>query len=207
MRIAGITATILATATLAVGGTTVAHADPASTLPTLRGSSDGVDYRASVAKDQRSVVTELAEGRFHLIDDGRIVTVTDRDDKVIAALPTVVRVGDSEVALRAQVARSGTQLTVAPLHQAADPVREVTNRERFFAEVDKAMPQIQQGAAIGAAIGFVLGFPLGLFAFDFITVPITTVVGAAIGAFGGLYSVGGDRAVEAARDYLLAPDA
>ncbi|MBF6211462.1 hypothetical protein IU433_07920 [Nocardia puris] len=203
MRISRITATALlalATTGLASG---VAPADPAADPALdLRGAFHEIDYHVSVAEDRRATVTTLTDGRFDLVSDNRVVTVADRDGEVVAALPMTLHIAGQRVDLVPDLDESGTRLTLAPAEMAETPVREINAQQRFFAEAEKAMPQILAGAAIGAGIGFLVGFPLGLFVFDFITVPITTVVGGVIGAFAGLYHGGGQPAIDAAEDYL-----
>ncbi|WP_235916237.1 DUF3482 domain-containing protein [Antrihabitans cavernicola] len=202
------TATALAAVSVATLGGAVAHAQPApaAVAPDLRGTIDQITYHVATSTDHRSVVTDLTAGRFQLVDNGNIVTIADNSGKVVAALPMLIHLGDKQVPISAKVEQDGQRLTLAPVHSVASPLHDVSNQEKFFAETQKAMPQILTGAAIGAAIGFVLGFPLSLFILDFIVVPITTVVGAVVGAFAGLYSVGGDDAINSARDYILNPN-
>ncbi|MBH0780987.1 hypothetical protein [Nocardia bovistercoris] len=212
MRVSRITATaILALGAIGLG-TGIAPAEPTQPAPSylrdgegplhLEGEFQRVGYDVAASEDRRSVTTVLRDGRFHLVEDGRVVTVTDRDGQVLAALPMAVRVGDRRVEIRPIVDPAGTTLTLAPAAIADTPIRDISAQERFFAEVERHMPQVVAGAAIGAAIGFVLGFPLGLFIFDIVTVPITTVVGGVIGAFAGLYAGGGQPAIDSALEYM-----
>ncbi|MFG1789940.1 hypothetical protein [Nocardia sp. NPDC049149] len=199
------TATVLLamTATVITAGTT--HADPASTAPDapldVRGSFHEIAYQVAASEDRRGAVTTIQDGRFELIKEGRVVTLTDRDGTVVAALPMAVRVGDQRVQLHPDIDASGRQLTLIPDNMTQTPLRDVATQERLFAEVEKVWPIVLAGAGIGAGIGFILGFPLGLFIFDFITVPITTVLGAAIGAASGLAMGGGQPAIDAALEY------
>ncbi|PXX68340.1 hypothetical protein DFR70_10220 [Nocardia tenerifensis] len=184
--------------------TGVTHADPTTpdTPLAVRGSFADIAYQVAASEDRRAAVTTIQDGHFELIHDGRIVTLTDGAGNVVAALPMALRVGDKRVALQPVVEEDGHRLTVVPDHMSQTPLRDVSSQERFFAEVEKAMPIVLAGAGIGAGIGFVLGFPLGLFVLDFITVPITTVLGAAIGAAAGLAMAGGQPAIDAALDYV-----
>jgi uncharacterized protein YcfJ len=148
------------------------------------------------------VVTTIQEGRFDLVRDNKVVSLTDRNGQVVAALPTALKIGGQRIELAPVIDEAGTRLSLTPISSSEEPLRDVNTQVRFFSEVEKSMPQVLTGAAIGAAIGFVLGFPLGLFVFDFITVPITTVVGGVIGAFAGLSVGGGEPAIQAAMDYF-----
>ncbi|MFC9440485.1 hypothetical protein [Nocardia sp. NPDC057030] len=206
MRFSRITATALLALAATVISTSATHADPATTTPDtaldVRGSFADIAYQVAASEDRRAAVTTIQDGRFELVHDGRVVTLTDRDGSVVAALPMALRVGDKRVALNPVIEEAGHRLTLVPDHMSQAPLRDVSSQERFFAEVEKAMPIVLAGAGIGAAIGFVVGFPLGLFVIDFITVPITTVLGAAIGAAAGLAMAGGQPAIDAALDYV-----
>ncbi|MGS2806955.1 hypothetical protein [Nocardia sp. MW-W600-9] len=177
---------------------------PAGTQPgiQLRGIDKDVNYQVGVSEDRRAVVTTLDAGRFQLVHDAKVVTVTDAAGTVIAALPMVVRLGDHEVPLTPAIDAAGTSLTLTPIGESDAPVRDISAQERFFAETQRLQPEIIQGAVIGAAIGFVLGFPLGLFVLDFITVPVATVAGAAIGALAGYALAGGQPAIDTALAYV-----
>ncbi|MET8774490.1 hypothetical protein ABZV58_05630 [Nocardia sp. NPDC004654] len=211
MRISRITATALLALAATGLSSGVVHAEPADppaqTAPAaaalnLSGAFHEIAYRVAVAEDRRSTVTTLEEGTFGLVNDDRIVTIADRAGQIVAALPMTLHIEGHRVDLTPTVDEAGTRLTLAPTAMPETPVREISSQERFFAEAEKAMPQILAGAAIGAGIGFLVGFPLGLFVLDFITVPITTVVGGVIGAFAGLYQAGGQPAIDAAQAYL-----
>ncbi|WP_435593690.1 hypothetical protein [Nocardia sp. bgisy118] len=211
MRIGRITATALLALAATGISAGVVHAEPADrpaqTAPAaaalnLGGVFHEIGYRVAVSEDRRSTVTTLEEGRFGLVGDNRIVTIADRTGQVVAALPMTLHIEGHRIDLTPLVNEAGTELTLAPAAMSDAPVREISSQERFFAEAEKAMPQILAGAAIGAGIGFLVGFPLGLFVLDFITVPITTVVGGVIGAFAGLYQAGGQPAIDAAQAYL-----
>ncbi|CAM3980138.1 hypothetical protein NONI108955_02580 [Nocardia ninae] len=203
MRVSRIAATALLALVATVIGTSATHADPTTpdTALDVRGSFADIAYQVAASEDRRAAVTTIQDGRFDLIHDGRVVTLTGHDGNVVAALPMALRVGDKRVALHPVIEESGHRLTLVPDNMSQTPLRDVSSQERFFAEVEKAMPIVLAGAGIGAAIGFVLGFPLGLFVLDFITVPITTVLGAAIGAAAGLAMGGGQPAIDAALDY------
>ncbi len=151
-----------------------------------------------------AAVTTVEGGRFELVEDDRVVTLTDRAGQVVAAFPMAIRLGDKQVDLTPLIEADGTRLTLAPAadESAPAPLRDINAEERFFAEVERHKPAIITGAVIGGAIGFVLGLPLGLFVLDFITVPVGTVVGAAIGAFAGLAHSGGQPAIDAAVAYM-----
>ncbi|MGX1771037.1 hypothetical protein ACWIGW_02910 [Nocardia brasiliensis] len=205
MNISRISATTLSAmvATVITAGTV--HAGPADTPDgplDVRGTFQDIAYRVAASPDRRAAVTTIADGRFDVIRDGRVVTLSDRDGNIVAALPMALRVGDRRVELRPVVADAGHRLAIDPVGLSDVPLRDVSAQERFFAEVEKNMPIVLAGAGIGAAVGFVLGFPLGLFVLDFITVPITTVLGAAIGAAAGLAMAGGQPAIDAAMDYV-----
>ncbi|WP_336084278.1 hypothetical protein [Nocardia sp. SSK8] len=177
---------------------------PEGTQPgiTLRGADKDVDYQVGVSEDRRAVVTTLDAGRFDLAHDGKVVTITDAAGTVLAALPMAVRLGAHTTTLTPAIDATGTELTLTPIGESDTPVRDISAQERFFAETQRLQPEIIQGAAIGAAIGFVLGFPLGLFVLDFITVPVATVAGAAIGAMAGYAMAGGQPAVDTAIAYV-----
>ncbi|MFI9401601.1 hypothetical protein [Nocardia sp. NPDC052316] len=203
MRVSRIAATALLALLAMVISTGATHADATTpdTALDVRGSFADIAYQVAASEDRRAAVTTIQDGRFDLIHDGRVVTLTAHDGSVVAALPMALRVGDKRVALHPVIEESGHRLTLVPDNMSQTPLRDVSSQERFFAEVEKAMPIVLAGAGIGAAIGFVLGFPLGLFVLDFITVPITTVLGAAIGAAAGLAMGGGQPAIDAALDY------
>ncbi|KIA62667.1 hypothetical protein [Nocardia vulneris] len=209
MSISRISATISAT-TLSAMVATVLTAGTVHALPAdapdgpldVRGTFHDIAYQVAASPDRRAAVTTIADGRFDVIHDGRVVTLSDRDGNVVAALPMALRVGDRRVELRPVVEDAGHRLVIDPVGLSDVPLRDVSAQERFFAEVEKNMPIVLAGAGIGAAVGFVLGFPLGLFVLDFITVPITTVLGAAIGAAAGLAMAGGQPAIDAAMDYV-----
>lgn len=206
--------TVVGAALLAVGvtlsATGIGAAEPApvvaqvgsEALPSLRSVDRGVNYQVGVSEDRRAAVTTLDAGQFQLVHDAKVVTVTDASGAVIAALPMVVRLGEHSVPLTPAIDESGTRLTLTPVGEADAPVREISAQEQFYAETQRLQPQIIQGAAIGAAIGFVLGFPLGLFVLDFITVPVATVAGAAIGAMAGYAMAGGQPAIDTALAYV-----
>ncbi|MBF6302522.1 hypothetical protein IU459_34025 [Nocardia amamiensis] len=207
MRISYFTATTLIALAATAITTTVAHAQPApDDAPLgLNGSFHQVAYQVAATDDRRAAVATLQDGTFELTHDDRVVTVADRDGKIVAALPMALRIGEQRVALRPVVEDAGHRLTLAPTGLTDAPLRDVSAQERFYAEAEKAMPSILAGAGIGAAIGFVLGFPLGLFVLDFITVPAAAVAGAAIGAMAGFVVGGGQPAVDAALEYVTAP--
>lgn len=177
---------------------------PAGTQPgiTLRGADKAVAYQVGVSEDRHAVVTTLDAGRFELAHDAKVVTIADASGAVIAALPMAVRLGEHTVPLAPRIDETGTELTLTPIGESDTPVRDISAQEKFFAETQRLQPQIIEGAAIGAAIGFVLGFPLGLFVLDFITVPVATVAGAAIGAMAGYALAGGQPAVDTALAYV-----
>lgn len=210
MRISKITATALLTLSTLGFGTAVVHAQPAPpahSAPaaplTLSGTFHEIAYQVGLSEDQRTTVATISDGgRFDTAHDGKIVTVTDRDGRTVAAFPMAVRVAGHRVGLLPTIEDSGRRLSITPVNAAEAPVRDPDAQQRFFAEVEKSMPAILAGAGIGAAIGFLLGFPLGLFVIDFITIPITTVVGAALGACIGLAVGGGQPAIDAALAYL-----
>lgn len=213
MRSSAMTMTVTtALAAAAIGLTSAGvHAetapDPsASSTPTqtpdLRGSAGGVDYRMSVTEGHRATVTEISGGRFELVHDDRIVTVTDADGHVLAALPMTLHIQDHDVALIPTIDEAGTRLTLAPADPAPNPLRDISSYDRFHEVTQRAMPEITAAAGIGAAIGALLGFPLGLFVFDIVTVPLGAVIGGVAGAFVGLYNSGGQPAVDAAVAYL-----
>ncbi|MEV0434335.1 MULTISPECIES: hypothetical protein [Nocardia] len=195
-------------AVLAVGvgvaGVGIGHAEPAPAPEPLglRGVDKGVNYEVSATDDRRAVVTSIDTGRFELVHDAKVVAITDDSGAVVAALPMVVRVGEHAVPLTPSIDAEGSRLTLTPVGESETPVRDISAQERFFAETQRLQPQIIQGAAIGAAIGFVLGFPLGLFVLDFITVPVATVAGAAIGALAGYAMAGGQPAIDTAIAYV-----
>ncbi|MBF6082103.1 hypothetical protein IU485_12105 [Nocardia cyriacigeorgica] len=206
MRLTRITATTLLT--LAVTGLSagLAPADPTPDQAKLdlSGTVEQIGYRVSADQDRRAAVTTVEGGRFELVEDDRVVTLTDRAGQVVAAFPMAIRLGDKQVDLTPLIEADGTRLTLAPAadESAPAPLRDINAEERFFAEVERHKPAIITGAVIGGAIGFVLGLPLGLFVLDFITVPVGTVVGAAIGAFAGLAHSGGQPAIDAAVAYM-----
>ncbi|MFG2441745.1 hypothetical protein ACGFQG_02675 [Nocardia fluminea] len=185
------------------------YAEPAPVIaeqpvdaPSLRGVDKALNYQVSATDDRRAVVTTIDAGRFQLVHDAKVVAITDESGAVLAALPMVVRVGEHAVPLTPSIDEQGTTLTLTPLSESPTPVRDISAQERFFAETQRLQPQIIEGAAIGAAIGFVLGFPLGLFILDFITVPVATVAGAAIGALAGYALAGGQPAIDTALAYV-----
>lgn len=208
MRIGtGVGAALLA-AGIIVAAAGNGHAEPAPVVaeqqaeaPSLRGVDKGVNYQVSATDDRRAVVTSIDAGRFQLVHDAKVVAVTDESGVVLAALPMVVRIGEHAVPLTPSIDETGTSLTLTPIGEST-PVRDISAQERFFAETQRLQPQIIEGAAIGAAIGFVLGFPLGLFILDFITVPVATVAGAAIGALAGYAMAGGQPAIDTALAYV-----
>lgn len=210
MRIGTVVGAALLAVGVVLGATGIGHAEPApvstqqavDTPPALRGIDQDLAYEVSATEDRRSVVTILETGRFDLVHDGQVVTVADRDGTVIAALPMLVRAGDHAVPLAPEISADGTRLTLTPIGESETPLRDISAQERFFAETQRLQPQIIEGAVIGAAIGFVLGFPLGLFVLDFITVPVATVAGAAIGALAGYALAGGQPAIDTAIAYV-----
>lgn len=207
MRISRFTATTMAALAATAITTSAAHAQPApDDAPLdLHGSFHQIAYEVAATEDRRAAVATIQDGTFASVHDGRIVTVSDRDGEVVAALPMTLRIGEHRVALRPVLEDAGRRLTGAPIAMAETPVRDVDAQERLYAEAEKAMPSILAGAGIGAAIGFVVGFPLGLFVLDFITVPAAAVAGAAIGALAGYVVGGGQPAVDAALEYVTAP--
>ncbi|MFE1593620.1 hypothetical protein [Nocardia sp. NPDC058705] len=209
MRIGtGVGAALLAVGVIvAAGGNGHAEPNPAvveqqAAAPSLRGADKGVNYQVSATDDRRAVVTTIDTGRFQFVHDTKVVAMTDESGAVLAALPMVVRVGEHSVPLIPSIDEKGTSLTLTPVTESTAPVRDISAQERFFAETQRLQPQIIEGAAIGAAIGFVLGFPLGLFVLDFITVPVATVAGAAIGAMAGYAMAGGQPAIDTALAYV-----
>lgn len=211
--------TITGTALLALGvtafsaGTVQAQPAPTYSRPApgtyaeapldLRGTFREIAYEVAATEDRHNTVTTVQSGRFELINDNTIVTLTDDAGAVVAALPMAIRLNDQQrISLNPAIDESGKILTLAPAGMSDIPLRDVSAQERFFAEAERHMPSVLTGAAIGAAIGFVLGFPLGLFVFDVVTVPITTAAGAAIGALAGLAHAGGQPAIDAASAYF-----
>ncbi|MFI6369130.1 hypothetical protein ACIBG0_41245 [Nocardia sp. NPDC050630] len=210
MRISRITATALLALAATTIGTSVVHAEPAAPAPDstadapldLQGFFQHIGYHVAATQNRHAVVTTISEGRWDLVRDNKVISLTDPNGQVVAALPTAVKIAGHRIDLVPAIDEAGTRLSLTPISTTDDPVREVSTEERFFDQVEKSMPQVLTGAAIGAAIGFVLGFPLGLFVFDFVTVPVMTVVGGTIGAFAGLSAGGGEPAVQAAMDYF-----
>lgn len=206
MRLTKITATALLTlaATGITAGLAPATPGPDRAALDLSGTVQQIDYRVTADEDRRTAVTTIEGGRFELVEDSRVVALTDRAGHIVAAFPMAVHLGDKQVELTPLIENDGTSLTLAPAtsETAPTPLRDINAEERFFAEVERHKPAIITGAIIGGAIGFVLGLPLGLFVLDFITVPVGTVVGAAIGAFAGLAHSGGQPAIDAAVAYL-----
>ncbi|MGY4101045.1 hypothetical protein ACW2Q0_16035 [Nocardia sp. R16R-3T] len=210
MRISRITATALLALAATTIGTGVVPAEPTPPVSNttaeapldLQGFFQNIGYRVAAAEDRHAVVTTISEGRWDLIRDNKVISLTDHNGQVVAALPTALNIGGHRINLMPAIDDVGSKLSLTPISTSDDPVREVSTQQRFFDQVEKSMPHVLTGAAIGAAIGFVLGFPLGLFVFDVVTVPITTVVGGAIGAFAGLSTGGGEPAVQAAMDYF-----
>ncbi|WP_062983843.1 hypothetical protein [Nocardia anaemiae] len=210
MRISRITATALLALAATTIGTSVVHAEPAPAAPNstadvpldLQGFFQHIGYHVAATQDRHAVVTTISEGRWDLLRGNKVISLTDPDGQVVAALPTAVKIAGHRIDLVPTIDEAGTRLSLTPISTTDDPVRDVSTEQRFFDQVEKSMPQVLTGAAIGAAIGFVLGFPLGLFVFDFITVPVMTVVGGTIGAFAGLSAGGGEPAVQAAMDYF-----
>ncbi|MEU1549016.1 hypothetical protein [Nocardia sp. NPDC005745] len=207
MRTSRFTATTLVALAATALTTSAAHAQPAPTDAPLdlRGSFHQVAYEVAATSDRRAAVATIQGGTFESTHDGRVVTVSDRDGNVVAALPMTLRIGDQRVVLDPVLEDAGHRLTVAPVAMTDAPLRDIGAQERFYAEAEKAMPTILAGAGIGAAIGFIVGFPLGLFVIDFITVPAAAVAGAAIGAMAGFVIGGGQPAVDAALEYVTAP--
>ncbi|MFI9415319.1 hypothetical protein [Nocardia gamkensis] len=207
MRTSRFTATTLVALAATALTTSAAHAQPAPTDAPLdlRGSFHQVAYEVAATSDRRAAVATIQDGTFESTHDGRVVTVSDRDGNVVAALPMTLRIGDQRVVLDPVLEDAGHRLTVAPVAMTDAPLRDIGAQERFYAEAEKAMPTILAGAGIGAAIGFIVGFPLGLFVIDFITVPAAAVAGAAIGAMAGFVIGGGQPAVDAALEYVTAP--
>jgi hypothetical protein len=206
MRTSRFTATTLVALAATALTTSAAHAQPAPTdAPlNLRGSFHQVAYEVAATSDRRAAVATIQDGTFESTHGGRVVTVSDRDGNVVAALPMTLRIGDQRVVLDPVLEDAGHRLTVAPVAMTDAPLRDIGAQERFYAEAEKAMPTILAGAGIGAAIGFIVGFPLGLFVIDFITVPAAAVAGAAIGAMAGFVVGGGQPAVDAALEYVTA---
>ncbi|MEU1998896.1 hypothetical protein ABZ511_31055 [Nocardia gamkensis] len=207
MRTSRFTATTLVALAATALTTSAAHAQPATTDAPLdlRGTFHQVAYEVAATSDRRAAVATIQDGTFEATHDGRVVTVSDRDGNVVAALPMTLRIGDQRVVLDPVLEDAGHRLTVAPVAMTDAPLRDIGAQERFYAEAEKAMPTILAGAGIGAAIGFIVGFPLGLFVIDFITVPAAAVAGAAIGAMAGFVIGGGQPAVDAALEYVTAP--
>ncbi|WP_174185810.1 hypothetical protein [Nocardia barduliensis] len=207
MRIYRFTATTLTALAATALTTSAAHAQPspADAPLDLRGSFHQIAYEVAATEDRRAAVATIQDGTFASTHDGRVVTVSDREGNVVAALPMTLRIGDQRVALRPVLEDAGHRLTIAPVAMTDAPLRDISAQERFYAEAEKAMPTILAGAGIGAAIGFIVGFPLGLFVLDFITVPAAAVAGAAIGAMAGYVVGGGQPAVDAALAYVTAP--
>ncbi|NEW52184.1 hypothetical protein GV792_19290 [Nocardia cyriacigeorgica] len=206
MRLTRITATALLTLVATGTAAGLAPAAPAPDQATLdlSGSVQQIAYRVAADQDRRAAVTTIENGRFELVENDRVVTLTDRTGEVVAAFPMAIRLGDKQVDLTPLIEADGTSLTLTPAESESSrtPLRDINAEERFFAEVERHKPAIITGAVIGGTIGFILGLPLGLFVLDFITVPVGTVVGAAIGAFTGLAHSGGQPAIDAAVAYL-----
>ncbi|WP_433198806.1 hypothetical protein ACQP1G_04980 [Nocardia sp. CA-107356] len=210
MRISTITATALLALAATTMGTSVVHAEPVPPAPNstadvpldLQGVFQQIGYHAAATENRHAVVTTISEGRWDLVRDNKVISLTDHNGQVVAALPTALKIGGQRIDLVPVIDEAGTRLSLTPISTIEEPVRDVSTQERFFGQIEKSMPQVLTGAAIGAAIGFVLGFPLGLFVVDFVTVPITTVVGGVIGAFAGLSAGGGEPAIQAAMDYF-----
>ncbi|RDI66503.1 hypothetical protein [Nocardia pseudobrasiliensis] len=201
MRIAKIVAVAGLCVSVAAGVTGVAGAQPAvpeQPGPAVNGTDHGVDYRVGVSEDSRAAVSTIAAGRFLATWDSETIAVTDDSGQQIAALPLHYDIAGKRIELAPEIGDAGHSLTLTPTAQTPAPLRDIELQRRLFDIVQTHLPAVATGAAIGAAIGFVLGFPAGLFIVDFITVPITTVLGGLIGAAAGIYVAGGQPALDTA---------
>ncbi|MCM6775040.1 hypothetical protein NDR87_24385 [Nocardia sp. CDC159] len=201
MRITKIIATAGLCVSVVLGAAGVAAAEPAPAerpAVEVNGIDHGVGYRVAVSADNRAAVGTIATGRFLATWDAQSIAVTDDSGQTIANLPLRYDIAGKRVELAPVIDEAGRRLTLTPAGETAAPLRDIDAQRRLFDLVQANLPAVATGAAIGAAVGFVLGFPAGLFILDFITVPITTVLGGLIGAAAGLYASGGQPALDSA---------
>ncbi|MFI5780426.1 hypothetical protein [Nocardia sp. NPDC051570] len=201
MRISRIVAAAGLCVSVVAGATGAAAAEPAAGERAglaMNGADHGVDYQVGLSEDDRSVVSSIAAGRFLTTWDAKSVAVTDDSGHLIATLPLGYDIAGKHIELTPMLEDAGRRLTLTPVAETAAPLRDIEAQRRLFDLVQTNLPAVATGAAIGAAIGFVLGFPAGLFIVDFITVPITTVLGGLMGAAAGIYFSGGQPALDTA---------
>ncbi|MBF6172794.1 hypothetical protein [Nocardia blacklockiae] len=194
------TALLCLTAVTATAATAAADPERPERPPfEAQGTDHGVDYRVGLTEDKRAAVSTLQAGRFLATWDAESVAVTDDSGRYVTSVPLRYDIAGHRLDLAPLIEDGGRRLTLTPVGQAPNPVRDIDAQQRLFDVVQAHAPAVASGAAIGAVIGFFVGFPAGLFMFDIITVPIFTVLGALVGGAAGLYSAGGQSAVDEAR--------
>ncbi|QCQ92542.1 hypothetical protein [Rhodococcus sp. SGAir0479] len=164
MKLRRIAATsVLVTAALGVGtGTSYAAPAPAP---------NPIGYQAHV--EDRSVVTLLDAGGFHLTSDGRFVEITDDAGTVLQTLPLTYRLGDREFSIAPLV--DGRKLTLTPeiaparavaadVAEPIDPANLAALGEnlKVFEKLSEGVSEaVTTGSLVGTLVGAVVGCAIG----------------------------------------------
>lgn len=191
---------------LAIAATGVAaatahgEAGVASNATAFTGTDHGVEYRTSLADDQRGIVTQLHGGTFGVTPDHTAVTVAASDGTTVASVPLAYQVADRQLRLDPQLSSDGTALTLRPAdsHAAIDTTAFNTAvRDVAAPQLVAAQPQAKEigllgaggGVVVGAIIGAAIGTGIGALLLLVGAIPgflIGALVGAVIGGAIGL---------------------
>lgn len=169
---------VLAVGAVGLTATTNAHAAPTA-APVVQGTENGVAFTAGPSADGAGLTTSVVDGTFTLA--GGTVTLTDREGRAVASIPTRIASTAGTFDLAAAIAADGRSLTLAPV---GAPAAVTANTAEFVDEAAETQARKQHnagiGALIGAGIGAVLGFFLGGVG-ALVTIPIGAGIGALIG--------------------------
>ncbi|WP_280268591.1 hypothetical protein [Nocardia wallacei] len=169
---------VVAAVGIAAGTVNASPSTPGREL-TSSGVDQGVDYRATLAEDERTLTTVVDHGRFETTADGSRVLLRSATDAVIAEVPLTFEVKGHRLPVAQQISADGRTLSLTPRVTATDigEMQPIDPMGRLVTELNKNVVGMVVGGVLGGLIGAVLGF----FFLSWLTGPIGLLVGALAG--------------------------